>query len=181
LYEELSTTRRVRLHRQVGEALEELDAEANLPQLAYHFAEAAPGGEMDKAIDYGRRAAEKALALFAYEDAVANYERVEQVLELHETPNEELRCDVLMALGDAQWRSGEAEASKQTYRRVAAIARRLADPARLGRIALAYAEFFEVGTVLEDVLEMLDEALAAIGTDDSTLRALLLARRATAV
>src|SRR3989454_756292 len=36
LYEELSTTRRVRLHRQIGEALEELDAEPNLPQLAYH-------------------------------------------------------------------------------------------------------------------------------------------------
>ena len=30
LYEELSTTRRVRLHRQIGEALEELDAEGNL-------------------------------------------------------------------------------------------------------------------------------------------------------
>src|SRR3972149_2906838 len=36
LYEELSTTRRVRLHRQIGEALEELDAEGNLPPLAYH-------------------------------------------------------------------------------------------------------------------------------------------------
>ena len=31
LYEELSTTRRVRLHRQIGEALEEMDAEGNLP------------------------------------------------------------------------------------------------------------------------------------------------------
>src|SRR5439155_736557 len=31
LYEELSTTRRVRLHRQIGEALEELDAEPDLP------------------------------------------------------------------------------------------------------------------------------------------------------
>ena len=60
LYEELSTTRRVRLHRQIGEALEELDAEGNLPQLAYHFAEAAPGGDVEKAVDYAERAAERA-------------------------------------------------------------------------------------------------------------------------
>ena len=64
LYEELSTTRRVRLHRQIGEALEELDAEGNLPQLAYHFAEAAPGGDVEKAVDYARRAGEKAVALY---------------------------------------------------------------------------------------------------------------------
>ena len=61
LYEELSTTRRVRLHRQIGEALEELDAEGNLPQLAYHFAEAAPGGDVEKAVDYAERAAERAI------------------------------------------------------------------------------------------------------------------------
>ena len=44
----------MRLHRQIGEALEELDAEGNLPQLAYHFSQAAPGGDVEKAIDYAR-------------------------------------------------------------------------------------------------------------------------------
>ena len=75
LYEELSTTRRIRLHRQIGEALEELDAEGNLPQLAYHFSEAAPGGDVEKAVDYAIRAAERAIALVAYEEAVTHYER----------------------------------------------------------------------------------------------------------
>ncbi|MDP2959021.1 MAG: AAA family ATPase, partial [Longimicrobiales bacterium] len=58
LYEELSTTRRVRLHRRIGEAIEEIDPEGHLPQLAYHFCEAAPGGDIDKAVDYARRAGE---------------------------------------------------------------------------------------------------------------------------
>src|SRR3990172_4106464 len=55
LYEELSTARRVRLHRQIGDVLEALDAEGNLPQLAYHFAEAAPGGGGGEGVDYAPR------------------------------------------------------------------------------------------------------------------------------
>ena len=88
LYEELSTTRRVRLHRQIGEALEELDAEGNLPQLAYHFCEAAPAGDVERAVDYAKRAGDKAIALFAYEDAATHYERALQALELQETADD---------------------------------------------------------------------------------------------
>src|SRR5207244_6078750 len=102
LYEELSTTRRVRLHRQIGEALEELDAEGNLPQLAYHFCEAASAGDVDKAVEYARRAGDRAMSLFAWEDAATQYERALQALELASPVNEVVRGELLLALGEAQ-------------------------------------------------------------------------------
>ena len=58
LYAELSLTRRVRLHKQVGEALEHLHREATrdvLAHLAHHFSQSAVAGTADKAIDYGAR------------------------------------------------------------------------------------------------------------------------------
>src|SRR5262249_9241730 len=81
LYEERPATRRVRLHRQVGEALEALYApspERYLAELAHHFYQAAPGGEAGKAVAYARQAAARATALLAYEDAVAHYQRALQ-------------------------------------------------------------------------------------------------------
>ena len=72
LYNELPSTRRVRLHRQVGEALEALDEpsrQAHLAELAHHFFQAAPGGAVDKAITYAWRAGDSALGLLAYEEA----------------------------------------------------------------------------------------------------------------
>src|SRR5262249_53555744 len=71
LYAELSTTRRVRLHRRIGEVLEGLyrdHPEPHLAELAYHFAEAAQAGDAAKAIDYAIRAGHRAAAMMAHEE-----------------------------------------------------------------------------------------------------------------
>jgi predicted ATPase len=60
LYEELSAGRRLRLHRQIGLALEarsEAGAQVNVADLARHFLAAAPAGETMRAISYAARAA----------------------------------------------------------------------------------------------------------------------------
>src|SRR5439155_6959709 len=181
LYEELSTTRRVRLHRQIGEALEELDAEGNLPQLAYHFCEAASAGDVKKAVDYAKRAAERALQMTAYEEAVSHYERALQVMDLDSATTDEARCDLLIALGDAQYKSGDVPEAEGTFDKAIAISRRLGDAERLGQAVLGRATYFEIGAVDEGDVALLDEALAAIGNEDSVLRALMLARRGTSV
>ena len=52
LYDALSTPRRALLHRQIGESLEKLyegRIEEHLAELAHHFLQAAPGGDVDKA------------------------------------------------------------------------------------------------------------------------------------
>jgi len=176
LYEELSTTRRVRLHRQIGEALEEMDAEGNLPQLAYHFAEAAPGGDIEKAVEYARKAGEKAVALYAWEDAVAQFERALQVLDLQTSVDESLRCDLLLALADARFGTGDEQAGQETYKRASDVARHLKEGDRFALAALGYSRSFSVGNIDETVTALLKEALVALSEADSALRARLLSR-----
>ena len=77
LYGELARKERVRLHRRAAEALEAVyghEREPHLAELAHHFLEAAPNGEVDKAIAYARQAADHAAALLAYEEAARLYE-----------------------------------------------------------------------------------------------------------
>ena len=72
LSEELSTTRRGRLHARIAEALEELysdDIEAHAAELAYHYAEAQAVLGTEKLVHYSLIAGERALATYAYEEA----------------------------------------------------------------------------------------------------------------
>jgi AAA ATPase domain/SEC-C motif len=52
IYEQLGAARRIRLHRQVGEALEALDPQTDIETLAHHFARAATDGQGAKAAAY---------------------------------------------------------------------------------------------------------------------------------
>ena len=53
-----------------------------MAELAHHFFEAAPGGDVDKALEYAQRAGERALKLLAYEEAARFYELSLQAVEL---------------------------------------------------------------------------------------------------
>ena len=84
LYEELSASRRARMHRRVGEALEELTGAnpgARIDELAHHWLAAAQVSDQAKAIGYARQAGDRALANLAFEEAAAHYERALAVLE----------------------------------------------------------------------------------------------------
>jgi tetratricopeptide (TPR) repeat protein len=84
LYGELTTTRRVRLHRRVGEAIEQLAGSKPSPplaDLAYHFAQAAPSGAADKAVDYATRAGDRAADGLALEEATRLYDMALQALD----------------------------------------------------------------------------------------------------
>jgi DNA-binding CsgD family transcriptional regulator/tetratricopeptide (TPR) repeat protein len=78
LASELSAARRVRLHARIAQVLEELyglQAEAHAPELAYHFAEAEPVLGIEKLVRYSLLAGEQALAAYAWEEALAHFER----------------------------------------------------------------------------------------------------------
>ena len=77
LYDELPTTRRLRLHRRVGLELEARGAaedETGVVELAHHFREVAALGEVDRAVRYGRMAGDRARARLAFEEAASQYE-----------------------------------------------------------------------------------------------------------
>lgn len=113
LYGELTSTRRVRLHRRVGEAIEQLFSARPAPplaDLAYHFAQAAPAGAADKAVDYAARAGDRAADALALEEAARLYDMALQALEFNPAgPEADLRRADLHARrarafgGMAQW------------------------------------------------------------------------------
>jgi predicted Ser/Thr protein kinase len=87
LHGELTSARRMRLHRRVGEAIEQLShgrPNPPLADLAYHFVQAAPTGVADKAIDYSTRAGDRAADALAHEEAARFYEMALQSLEFKE-------------------------------------------------------------------------------------------------
>jgi predicted Ser/Thr protein kinase/tetratricopeptide (TPR) repeat protein len=94
LYGELTSSRRARLHRRIGEALERLTQgrpSQPLADLAYHFTQAAPGGHAEKAIDYATRAGDRAADALAYEEAARFYDMALQSLEFGDVPDEAAR------------------------------------------------------------------------------------------
>ena len=84
LYGELTSSRRVRLHRRVGEVIERLAEGRTDPpvaDLAYHFVQAASGDTAEKAIAYSIRAGDRAAEALAHEEALRFYEGALQALE----------------------------------------------------------------------------------------------------
>jgi DNA-binding CsgD family transcriptional regulator/tetratricopeptide (TPR) repeat protein len=78
LARELSAARRARLHRRIGEALEELYAgniEVHAAELAYHFAQAVVADSSEKLVHYSLLAGEQAVASYAWEDALAHFQQ----------------------------------------------------------------------------------------------------------
>ena len=179
LYEELSTARRVRAHRQIGEVLEEQyvdDIESQLSQLAYHFSEAAQGGDVDKAIDYAVRAGERSMELLAYEESAGHYERTLQVLELKEPPDQVAVTELLLLLTEALTKAADMEKALGTGERAFEMAKSLGDRLLLARSALRYGDASFFGTSVQGLAEQfLKEALAALRPEDKRLRSLLLA------
>jgi tetratricopeptide (TPR) repeat protein len=180
LYEEITTPARVRLHRRVGEELEQLhgaDAGMHLAEIAHHFFQAAPGGDVDKAVRYCVRAAQRATTLLAYEEAAAHYERVLQALELDPQASGVDRGEILLGLGDAQSCSGERDKARATFERAAAYARAAGRADQLARAALGFGGRGEMGMPRDEPLRaLLVEALEALGDGSDELRSTLLAR-----
>jgi DNA-binding SARP family transcriptional activator len=186
LYDDLGTNDRLRLHRRTTAALEEVyagDPEPHLAELAHHSLEAAPGGDVDKAIEYARRAGDRASELVAYEEAARLYRMGLDALELKQPRDEMARCELLLALGDAVVRGGDLPAAKEIFVRAADVARSLGAPEQLARAALGYGGrwvWFRAGKDPR-LIPLLEDALEALPAGDNELRAMLLARLAGAL
>ena len=183
LYDRLGAARRARLHRQVGEALEELyagEAGSHLAELAYHFLEASVAGEATAAIGYARRAAERAVALLAYEEAVRLFGMALEALDRAHPRDAVVGGELLLARGEAQTRAGDMPGAKETFLLAARLARANGRAEQLARAALGYGGRFVFNASRDDpqLLPLLEEALAALGETDSELRVRLLARLA---
>jgi signal transduction histidine kinase/tetratricopeptide (TPR) repeat protein len=174
IYGSLAPRRRGRLHHRIAEVLEELygdDLDAHLAELAHHYEAAGRRRGATRAIDYAARAGERAASLLAFEEASCHYERALRSLAGDRRGRgvkvpEPRRCDLLLALGETQWRAGDTPRARQTFTEAASIARSLHDSNRLAAAAVGYGEgpgAYEFAEGADDVLVgLLEEALAAL-------------------
>ena len=180
VYATVGKGRRVALHRRLAEVLEKRHGAdpRHVSELARHFSGASPSAA-SKALEYGVRAGASALGSLAYEEAVEHYSGALAALDASGNDDDALRCELLLALGDAEWRCGDIEASREAFGRAARIARGLGDSEALARAALGFCGrgWERFGVRDEEALDLLEAALAE-GSQPSGLRCRALARLA---
>jgi predicted ATPase/DNA-binding SARP family transcriptional activator len=182
LYDGLKPTLRTELHHQVVEALEKLYGEEPGPHLAELAHHAVSARHFDKGLGYAQRAGDRALALLAYEEAARLYGLALEVLALGKPDDAAASCELLLGLGEAQARKGDVAAST-TFLEAAELARSAGFRDQLARAALGYGGRFVwmISGRDEKLVPLLEDALRALGEEDSALRARVLARLAGAL
>ena len=113
LTDELSLTRRVRLHARIAQALEAVygdasDLSGHASELAHHFAQARDVLGTEKLIAYSLMAGQRALASYAYEEAREQFQRVLGGAKESDQTDAEA-AEALFRLGCAQSALGHIE------------------------------------------------------------------------
>jgi class 3 adenylate cyclase/tetratricopeptide (TPR) repeat protein len=177
LYEDLGATRRTRLHRAVGEAIERLygsESNERVGELARHFFLATRPTDTEKAISYAQRAGEAALTSLAPDDAVRYFSQALELVSQTTGTEPTLRIDLLVGLGTAQRQAGVAE-YRINLLEAARLAKELGDTDRLVLAALANSRgFATLGTIDTARVEVLEAALDVLPETDSPERARIL-------
>jgi len=177
----VSAPRRRRLHLRVAQAMELVYARAleeHAADMAHHLYQAGSAADPQKTVHYLTLAGELALAAVAYEEGARLYQRALQALDLKGKPDEALRCELLLALGEAQNKAGEGDKAGEAFYQAAGIASETGGAELLARAALGRGGRFllgEIGLANDALLvPLIEEALNALGEQDNVLRARLL-------
>jgi DNA-binding SARP family transcriptional activator len=179
LYRRQATSRRLRRHLRVAEALERPGRRRRPPaaELARHFLEARALAAPDRTLAHVLAAADEAVEALAYDEAVGHLEQaLELIDELGEADGDALRSETLLSLGRVLWRAGDPVARRR-FAEAAEVARRAGCREAFARAVLGMTgRFYEAGVADPHTIALVEEALAGLGEDDSSLRARLLAR-----
>ncbi len=182
LYHELGLSRRTRLHRQLGKALESrygADSRRHAGELAHHFYLGASAGGVNDAVRYLRMAAEDALQQVAYETAADHLIRALELVTQYRSTEEVERCELLLAIGKACVKAGRSSEANDRFLDAFDLAARSNRADLLAEAALGYGGVLPAGSEPDaKARALLESALAALAPEDSNARALVLGRLA---
>jgi DNA-binding CsgD family transcriptional regulator/tetratricopeptide (TPR) repeat protein len=170
----MPTAARLSLHRRIAAHFEaRSDAGTRAAEIAHHWLESLPAGDLVKAAEWAERAADTAMAQLAWENAADLYARA---LRASPDLSASARSRLLCRQGSAQLRQFDVVGGETTLGLAAQAAREAGDPRAIAEVALAMetvssAEWINTGKAL------CDEALAVLPPQDDPLRARLLAQR----
>lgn len=177
LYDELPAAQRARWHQSIGQAFEmayQGDLTPCLSALAHHYHAAGAAGDVTKAIEYATRAAERAAAMQAHEEASRHYLRACDLLPAGSAADAQ-RCCLLLGLGNAQNSAGASEMALTTFAHAAACARRLGEASLLARAAIGFGDAqWRLGSEGSQAVVLIREALARVAPADARGRTALL-------
>ena len=114
IYEDLPAVDRMRLHGRAGDALVGIYSahlEPLLTRIAHHYYQAAALGNTDKAVVYALRAAQSAVRIYAYEDALLHYDRAIETLESGGLIHDERLAQAYLLKGSALSHLGQVQQS----------------------------------------------------------------------
>lgn len=190
LYDDLSASERLQLHAQVGQVMLTLhqgDLEAHIAEIAHHFLQSAVPGKEQRAIELALRAARRAEALAAFEDAAHWYERAHALLPPQANDSRQ-NIELLLAKGEAQSKAWNTDSAQDTFRTAARLARTAAAHGEYGA-AMLFAQAtlglggtgigMPRGTFNPELAELLEDAADLLaGGDYPALEARVLGRLA---
>jgi predicted ATPase/DNA-binding SARP family transcriptional activator len=179
LLAEVGTTRRMRLHRRVGEALEAIGpVDLHVEALAHHFVESAIDGQADKAGRYSALAARRARERAAFEEALRWAERGLESVDLEPGSHAAIRSDLLLVKANVHWELAHGPEGHEAALGAGQAALDARDPERVTAAAVL-AERFVVHALVDDpTVALLEAGLVLAGDDHPDLRSLLLGARA---
>jgi tetratricopeptide (TPR) repeat protein len=112
MYEELIAPQRLKLHQQVARSLETQYAkrlEEHAAELAEHFSQSTDPADLAKAVSYGEMAAQRAISVYAYGEAVRLLEQALKVQRVLDPDDKAKVCDLLLALGECLGMVGQVQ------------------------------------------------------------------------
>jgi hypothetical protein len=174
--------RAAELHRRIGDALvarDEAGQAVPAAEIAHHYLRAGDAGTVDRAVRWGRAAADQARLETAFEGAVWFLGRVVDVHDAHGGAPADLACELRLDLADAHDRAGEFLARDRRHLEAATLARALGRTDLLTRAALGFGGRLPAAPPSNpQARELLAEVLDRLPESDSRARALVTARLA---
>jgi DNA-binding winged helix-turn-helix (wHTH) protein len=175
VYQRTPPARRQRLHKRLGAWLEAHGASPG--ELAHHFLVAGLPDDLAKAMVYAQHAAERARAVFAYDEAARHHGTALRAAEARGGLSDAERCILLLEHAEALEHAAAIDRAEESFQRAVEIARRLDDPDLFARAVLGFGSRY--GRLRADpaMVAALEEALARVGERAApSVRARLLSR-----
>jgi len=184
-YESLLKSKRQQVHSRIARALKEefADLAETQPELvAHHYTEA---GLAEAAVPYWQKAGEQALERCAFQESINQFTRALSLLppqtdgsstDTQRQENGELRCALLLSVGEAQRRGGQPLKAQDTFLLVTTVARTLASADLVARAAFQCSLVaLQFGLVAPpSTIRWFEDTLATLGSQDSPLKAAML-------
>ncbi len=172
---DLNPVRRARLHRMAAAALK-ATAPSQVEQIAVHLNTA---GEPAQAVPFLEQAADRAMAMAAFEQAARYRADAVAALDSAHSPDEHHRGALLAGSGEALLHAGDAAGARVRFKQVTGLARRTRDAKLLARAALGAGGLgVQIADVDGERVGLLEEALHATADSDPATKSALLARLA---